>query len=439
MSPTKAKVVPLTFLCPIQLWRKHMKGFVRRGLVLVLAAVLLSGLAARCMAQTAEFPLKEGDIVAMLGDSITAQHLHTNYIEAYCITRFPKWNLQFRNAGVGGDTVPRGLARLDYDVLCWKPTVVTIELGMNDSRTPDSVEPYIKGMETLIQRLKAGGARPIFLTASPVNNGATSDKLDAKNSILDKMATAIVELAGKQGLPCSDQFHTLLDLWGKNMKAEKPIPLAGDAVHPGPPGQVTMAYACLVGLNAPALVSQTTIDAAGSKVVSAEKCAINDLKVAGEVVSFERADECLPMPIPEDGRAGLQLVPLTEKLNQYVLKIEGLKGDKYDVSIDGVKVATVSAQELANGWNMSELTGGPIAAQCKSVLGLVAKKEVSVGAYRDVSKFQVPDWLKDPALDIEGRKKAELDKRMQEVVEASAELNKATQPKPHRFEIAPGK
>ena len=93
------------------------------------AAVILFASAA----QAGEFPLRDGDIVAMAGDSITAQHLHSNYIEAYCVTRFPKWNLQFRNAGVGGDTVPRVLARLDTDVLCWKPTVVTIELGMNDA------------------------------------------------------------------------------------------------------------------------------------------------------------------------------------------------------------------------------------------------------------------------------------------------------------------
>jgi hypothetical protein len=30
----------------------------------------------------ADFPLKDGDIWVMAGDSITAQHLHSNYFEA---------------------------------------------------------------------------------------------------------------------------------------------------------------------------------------------------------------------------------------------------------------------------------------------------------------------------------------------------------------------
>ena len=416
-----------------------MKNLVRRAFAFVLGAFILAALAAQGLAQTGEFPLKEGDVVAMLGDSITAQHLHSNYIEAYCIARFPKWNLQFRNAGVGGSTVPSGLGRFDYDVACWKPTVVTIELGMNDSRGPETVEPYMKGMETLIQRIKGMGTRPIFFTASPVNNGATSDKLDPKNAVLDKMATEVAKLATAQGIPCGDQFHTLLDLWGRNMKGPNTIPLTGDGVHPGPTGQLTMAYACLVGINAPALVSKATIDAAGAKVAGAEKCAINDLKVEGDTISFERADECLPMPIPADARPALQLVPLSEKLNQYTLTITGLKGDKYDVSIDGAKVATVSAQDLANGWNMSELAEGPVAAQCQDILKLVATKEAAVSAYRDVSKFMIPGWLGELLDGVKAKKQAELDRLMKDVVAASAKLTEAAQPKPHRFQIAPAK
>lgn len=40
------------------------------------------------------FALKDTDTVAMLGDSITAQHLHSNYIEAYVLTRYPGWQLR---------------------------------------------------------------------------------------------------------------------------------------------------------------------------------------------------------------------------------------------------------------------------------------------------------------------------------------------------------
>src|SRR5690349_981656 len=51
-----------------------------------------------------DFLIKDGDRVVFLGDSITEQRLYTTYIEAYALTRYPKWNLTFRNVGWGGDT-----------------------------------------------------------------------------------------------------------------------------------------------------------------------------------------------------------------------------------------------------------------------------------------------------------------------------------------------
>src|SRR5438094_3861171 len=83
-------------------------------------------------ASAADFPLKGGDIWVMAGDSITAQHLHSNYFEAFCYARYNKIKFGFRNSGVGGNTIPSTLARFDFDIAAWKPTVVSVELGMND-------------------------------------------------------------------------------------------------------------------------------------------------------------------------------------------------------------------------------------------------------------------------------------------------------------------
>src|SRR3954468_21105799 len=115
-----------------------------------LALILSTALPA---AAAAEFPLKDGDTWVMAGDSITAQHLHSNYFEAFCYARYPKLTFRFRNSGVGGDTIPKVLARFDWDVAAWKPTVVSVELGMNDqgSATP---EQFIANMAQLDARIK---------------------------------------------------------------------------------------------------------------------------------------------------------------------------------------------------------------------------------------------------------------------------------------------
>src|SRR5690606_36173487 len=91
----------------------------------------------------------EADLWVMAGDSITAQKLHSNYIEAFYRARNPKATIRFRNSGIGGNRANHLLARFDYDVAAWKPTIVSIELGMNDVGSP-TPEAYIKGMKELI-------------------------------------------------------------------------------------------------------------------------------------------------------------------------------------------------------------------------------------------------------------------------------------------------
>src|SRR6187455_804014 len=119
-----------------------------RSFPALLAAASFLTLASPMHAAEPKLTLKDNDVWVMAGDSITAQRQHTNFIEAYYRTRFPKLNLHFRNSGIGGNRTSSILARFDYDVAAWKPTIVSIELGMNDVNGTE--EAYIKGMKDLI-------------------------------------------------------------------------------------------------------------------------------------------------------------------------------------------------------------------------------------------------------------------------------------------------
>src|SRR5216117_4464636 len=84
------------------------------------------------------FHLKNGDCVVFYGDSITDQRLYTTFVESYVVTRWPDWKIDFIHSGWGGDRVTGGGGgpidrRLQRDVIAYKPTVVTIMLGMNDA------------------------------------------------------------------------------------------------------------------------------------------------------------------------------------------------------------------------------------------------------------------------------------------------------------------
>jgi len=435
---------------------------IRAG-VAVLAAALAAGVGV-AQAQS-EFPLKDGDTWVMVGDSITAQHLHSNYFEAFCYARFPKLNFCFRNSGVGGDTIPKVLARFDWDVAAWQPTVVSVELGMND-QGGYSTEKFVEGMGTLLGRIRAVNARPVLLSASPINNGSFAPKQDGVNRLRD-YSVALGALAAKEGIPYANQYGVLADFWAANKPSEnvarsladlrtllaaqpnlagaehlkaffdvwskepkQPVSMMGDGVHPGPTGQLTMAAALLAGLEAPGLVSRATIDAPAGKATEAVQCTVENIKLAGDSLSFDRTDAALPFPVPDDARPVLAITDMVAKLSQYTLTVSGLKAERYNVAIDGVPCAAVAAADLAKGWDMGLLDKGPIADQCRSILQLVAAKEGIVGSWRGVSRA---------AAGGDQAQKAQLATLAGQVKDADAKIRAAAQPKLHHVELIPAK
>ncbi|MEI8108516.1 MAG: GDSL-type esterase/lipase family protein [Verrucomicrobiota bacterium] len=417
----------------------------------------------------AEFPLKQGDTWVMAGDSITAQHLHSNYFEAFCFARFPQLKFAFRNSGVGGHTIPSTLARFDYDIAAWKPTVVSVELGMNDKGgTP--TDKFVANMTTMVERIRSVKARPIILSASPVNDGTTMANLGG-NQRLHEYAVALKEFSTKEQIPYADQFHALVDVWGLNKsketmagtilklqqasaddalvgvehlraflaaQAKSPVPLVsmqGDAVHPGPPGQLMMAAALLKALGADGFVSSLTL-AADGKVVEAKGCKVDGLKAEAGRIEFDRLDERLPFPIPEDAQTVTAFYPTILDLSQYTLKVTGLKDGSYSMKINGIASATLTSKELANGVNLTALsstapaTVNPITAQSRAILSAVANKENLVGQWRGQSKQAFA-----PGAAPELQEKLALVTKT--VEEADEKIRQAAKPQKLHFEIAP--
>jgi hypothetical protein len=211
------------------------------------------------------------------------------------------------------------------------------------------------------------------------------------------------------------------------------VNLEGDAVHPGPPGQLTMAWACLRGLGAPSLVSSAVLDAAQGQVVEAQGCQIRGIKPLQNGISFIRTDEATPWPIPENARPALGLVPIMDDLNQFVLGVRSLPAGDYEVKIDGATVGVVPAAALAAGWNMGTPAAGPIWIQCLDAMKCVDIKSQIVTGWRGVSGFEIPDWL--AGLGVEQRKAEELQRRQEQIEELDGQIWDACQPRPHRWEV----
>lgn len=459
----------------------------RKALWLLIGAIYL-GIAPIASAQS--FFLKKDDVVVMMGDSITEQRLYSTYVEIWCQTRFPSYNLTFRNVGIGGDTSGGGNGRFKRDVLSHKPTVLTVDFGMNDGgyiwvgkkikvkdpKSKDLVEKeltakdvdaryatYMKGLQGIADQAKAANIRVAWITPQPVENtpGAENDKY---NTTLEKFSDGVKEIAKKnQGLQAAknegrfvDQFHPY---WAVIQKArdagEKGRITGGDAVHPGPPGQALMAAAILKGLGFRKEVSWIDIKLGGG--LEGWNCDALDIKVKDDGVSFQRKDYALPYFPPDDPNPKanqsqqpsriLKWTPLLEDMNVYGLKVTGLKPGKYEVKLGGKKVAEYSDAELAKGVNFAgpALTAGPIADQVKDVVKAVdAKTNYYHGQIysplvlgRGIDKN--PDFKDVAKEDYQKRREALIAERMQKMPAYDAAIRKALEPRQHRVEIVPAK
>ncbi len=401
----------------------------------ILPALLLLALPAAAD----EYFFKDGDVVVMIGDSITEQHLYSNYVEIWAVTRHPGWKLTFRNTGIGGDRSTGGNARFKRDVLAHKPTAMTADFGMNDGGyggfNEHTFKTYVGGLQGMAEQAKAAGIRAAWITPQPLDGGEQGPTaLTAYNVTLEKFCEGVKATAERNGGVYVDQFHPYLAVLDRARGAGPKYDriTAGDAVHPGPPGQALMAASILKGLSFPKLVSWAVVDG-GSR-----NCTLTDVVRKDGALSFTRLDGALPF-FPAEAAPILKWAPLLEELNEYGLTVPGLQAGRYELRIGERKILECSAEELAKGVNLAAaaLAGGPVAEQVKAVKTAVEAKNKfhHDRIFRGIHLSAVPDWLAGP--DVEAKRKAAIEERMAKLPELDAAVRKALEMKPLRWELVP--
>ena len=430
--------------------------------ILALSFTLIAG-AAKCGCERkctdkADFFIKDNDTVVFLGDSITQQKLYTTYLEAYALTRFPNYNLTFRNTGWGGDTawlrkrwktdekklfsatgklledmvteaVNKGLER---DVLPLKPTAVTVKFGMNDHSyqafRPDIFRAYKRSQEEIVRTLKKNGARVALLTPQPIEDMKKNPQEDPRNVSLRKFSDGLKDIAAAEGAVYVDQFAPYMDVITKRTEGQKKTIGEGDAVHPGPCGHTIMAWAVLKELNAPALVSAASIKVSVpwykklfTKQVETKNCTISNISYKDGVLAFDRLDNALPMPIDKRAANALKLAKITCGLNRYPLCIMGLADGEYDVLIDGKSVVKITSKAGKACTNLAKVKT-PASEQADKILALVFKKNDNYfHRWRNIQ-------LKNP----NDPKLTEFDGH---IAEQEKQINALRKPVSHHFEI----
>ena len=371
-------------------------AFMKKSLLSILAALfLLPALPAQSLIPA----FQAGDVVALVGDSITHGGHYHSYIWLYYMTRFPGMPVTLVNCGVGGDEARSILERWDWDVARRGPSYVTLTFGMNDtgywgiygtekadSLSAAKIHSSLASFDGILSKLEAlpDGTRIVMIGGSPYDETSrfNDNILPGKNDAIRQIIAAQRKAAEARNWGFVDFNAPMVELSRIAQAADSSYSFCPqDRIHPDKDGQMVMAWLFLKAQGlAGKPVAGIDIDAARRKVLLSENCKISSVRKTATGITFDYLAEALPYPcdsIAEHGwgnihpqRDALKMVPFMEEFNQEMLRVRNLPEGRYRLTIDDQPVADFSAEDWEQGVNMAALTNTPQYRQASAVMYL---------------------------------------------------------------------
>jgi lysophospholipase L1-like esterase len=327
--------------------------------------------------------LKEGDRLAICGDSITEQKMYSRIIEDYLTMCVPELHVSVRQYGWSGERAPGFLARMTNDCLRFKPTIATTCYGMNDHEYrpyEDRIgQTYREKSTAIVEAFKANGVRviqgsPGCVGKMPAWVKTASGTVEDLNLNLCELRNIGIEIAIKEQVGFADVFWPMLTA-GAAAQAEygTNYAIAGkDGVHPGWAGHAVMAYAFLKALGLKGDIAAFSVDLAKNQLLPSTKGhTVVSTKQGGEFqIRSTRYPFCVCVPTNNFSAtypvcaevdpardnsiwSAMTLVPFEKELNRFMLVAKNGKAANYRVGW-GDETKTFSQSQLAAGINLAE-------------------------------------------------------------------------------------
>lgn len=331
---------------------------------------------------SAQSLITPGARVAVVGDSITEQKLYSKYIEAYLLACSGVPEVRVFQFGWGGETASGFSARLENDLGVFKPSVVTLCYGMNDG----GYRPFDEGvgrnyetnMRNVLQKLSAVGVKSIVVGSPgavdqiffrPGQMMGDQPSHVAYNDNLAHLRDIDRKLAGEFKQTFADVHQPMYDAMQKAQAAlGKQYPVCGgDGFHPGPNGQLIMAYAFLKGLGVDGSIGTVEVDMENA---GASASASVETTSTRWPFCFEGDDKS-----PNGTRSILPFLPFNDELNRFTLKVKNLKAAKATVTWGEAK-KEFTREQLTAGINlMAEFATTPFDAPFQKLVGAIGAKQ----------------------------------------------------------------
>ena len=345
--------------------------------------------------------MKQGDFVAMAGDSITEQKQYSVFIEDYLLMCKPQADLRVMQFGWSGEVAPGFLAKMPNEALKFPFTVATTAYGMNDGAyspmTPEKGERYRKAMQGIVDNFKKHGVH-FIVVGSPgcvdpdtfMRPDPTDPQADAKkkrkvpagwmyNPTLAGLRDIAKEVAEQNGCAFADVYDTMLDA-GTRAKAKYGAGYhigGGDGVHPSANGQLCMAYAFLKGLGVDGNIGTITVDLAAKKAEGSDGHKVLGFEDDSVVVESTRYPFCFyGDPKSVNATSGIiEFLPFNQDLNRYMLVVKGAAGGKVKVTW-GKESKEFAAADLEKGINLAAtFLDNPFSEPFKKVEDAIRKQQ----------------------------------------------------------------
>ena len=225
---------------------------------------------------------RDGDVVAMVGDSITCDGRWWVGVREQVLAGEPGLACDFRNCGIPGDTAEGALRRYAWDIAPLRPSLALVSFGMNDvwrdaygpdpteemlTRRTEALERFLINMHALVTRLLADGIRVVLLTPTPFDQYAVDGPTPNLPGVDDALAICAGMLRGlaiAQGLPVID-LHTPLR---RRCAALEPL-ISDDRVHPNELGHEAITQVVIAAVLPSAAVPVPPALRAASRAVHA--------------------------------------------------------------------------------------------------------------------------------------------------------------------------
>ncbi|HEY3861658.1 MAG TPA: SGNH/GDSL hydrolase family protein [Verrucomicrobiae bacterium] len=332
--------------------------------------------------------LRDGDRLAICGDSITEQKMYSRIMETYLTVALPELHITTRQYGWSGEQASGFLHRMTNDVLRFDPTVATTCYGMNDHRyrayEPEIGETYASNMTDIVLAFESAGTRVIagapgcmglknpnwnFMQATPKE----------RNISLCMLRDIDIELAEAEHAGFADVFwdmyvaqYNALQWYGDSYT------LAGkDNVHPGWAGHLVMAYAFLKGLDAPGDIGTFTVNMDSKRASVSKGHHLDSYNDGVLTITSSRYPFCATGAAndPNSIRSGMSLVHFNQDLNRLMLVVKGGKAQSYQITW-GANSRTYSASQLSHGVNLAaDFQVNPFSSAFAAVDEAVARKQ----------------------------------------------------------------